>query len=314
MVFSVNLPQIEGTTWFNSDPLTNKDFEGKVVLLDFFTYSCVNCLRTLKHLRELHKKYSSLGLLIIGIHTPEFEFEKSPANVEKALKDLKIKWPVVMDNDLNLWHLLANKYWPTKYLANPAGKIVYSHVGEGKYLETENEIRTLFNLDPIEAEKFKLEDPLKTNFCLKPTPETYLGYHRGKPANEEELVYDMPYNFVKPEIIAEDRFALDGQFNLKPEFVESVNYNSTVHLHFSATEINLVIIPVDESCTLEVKLNGEKIPDNLAGADVQDGMLKVTDNRMYELLKADQGLSGVLTIQPFEGNFRAFAFTFSGCN
>jgi thiol-disulfide isomerase/thioredoxin len=166
MVFSLNLPQIEGTPWFNSEPLTNKDFEGKVVLLDFFTYSCVNCLRSLKHLRELHKKYSSLGLVIIGIHTPEFEFEKSSANVEKALKDLKIKWPVVIDNDLNLWHLFANKYWPSKYLSNKDGKIVFSHVGEGKYLETENEIRTLLELDPIEPEKFKLEDYKTNRRCM----------------------------------------------------------------------------------------------------------------------------------------------------
>lgn len=314
MAFLINLPNITAETWLNSEPLTEKDLKNKIVLVDFFTYSCVNCIRTLKHLKQLHKKYTDLGLLIIGIHTPEFDFEKSVSNVATALKDLKIKWPVALDNDLNLWHLFANKFWPSKYLANKDQKIIYSHFGEGHYLETENEIRQLLGLEPLSEKEFKLEDPLKTNFCLKPTPETYLGYHRGKPANQEELVYDIPYNFVKLEDLPEDRFSLNGQFILKPEFVETINYNSIINLHFSATEINLVTIPVGEQCTAEIRLNGEKLPDSLSGKDVINGTVKIDKHRMYELVKADMGISGILTIQPFEGNFRAFAFTFSGCN
>ena len=313
MVFFTNLPKIEGSIWINSDPI--EELEAKVILVDFFTYSCVNCIRTIPHLVQLHKNYKDLGLQIIGVHTPEFEFEKDVENVKKALKKLKINWPVVIDNDNALWQAFGNKYWPTKYIANENKKIVYSHFGEGSYLETENEIRLLLGLDQISKEDFKLDDPLEINFCVKPTPETYLGYYRGKPQQDEELVYDMPYNFARPENLEADRFSLSGQFNLKAEFVESVNFQSSLILSFTATEVNLVVLPVGEECKIKIQLDGQDLTPKQRGKDVDtESYLTVLESRMYNLVKSKEGLTGALTLTPQEGNFRAFAFTFSGCN
>jgi thiol-disulfide isomerase/thioredoxin len=312
-LFYSNLPKIESETWINRDE--NLDLEGKIVLVDFFAYSCVNCLRTIPFLKQLERKYASLGLVIIGVHTPEFEFEKIQANVQNAIDYYKISWPVAIDNNLEIWHQFSNKYWPTKYLSNQNGKIVYSHIGEGNYLETENQIRSLLELEPISKEDYKLDDPLENNFCIKPTPETYLGYHRGKSQQDHELMYDLTYNYAKPEVIDQDRFALSGQFILMSEFVESVNFNSRIFLNFSATEVNLVVMPVNEQCTIELLINGEKVLKKFWGKDIQeDGKVVVGEAKMYNLLKIKEGFSGELQINAFEGNFRAFAFTFSGCN
>jgi thiol-disulfide isomerase/thioredoxin len=312
-LFFSNLPKIETETWLNCEEAP--DLTEKIVLVDFFTYSCVNCIRTFKHLQSLYKKYSSLGLVIVGVHTPEFEFEKNIENVKEALEKYKIEWPVAVDNNLAIWQEFSNKYWPSKYLANTKGKIIYSHFGEGSYLETENEIRALLGLDPIAKEDFHIDDPLEGSFCIKPTPETYLGSHRGKPQQDQELVYDIAYNFAKTDNLDDDRFSLSGQFVLMSEFVESVNYNSKVYLKFSGTEVNLVVIPVAESCKIQIRLDGEPLLKKHYGKDLnENGELEVTSHRMYNLIKSKEGLTGEITLIAHEGNFRAFAFTFSGCD
>lgn len=312
-MFYANLPNIETENWLNKPE--ELDLTGKVVLVDFFAYSCVNCLRTIPFLKQLDRKYASLGLVIIGIHTPEFEFEKNLENVSAAIEKYKITWPVAIDNTTALWQEFSNKYWPTKYLVDKNGKIIYSHVGEGNYRETENEIRTLLKLEAISKEEYKLDDPLENTFCIQPTPETYLGYFRGKPQQDNDLVYDLAYNFAKTENLKSDRFSLSGQFLLTPEYVESVNFNSKIYLNFSATELNLVVIPIGENCTIEVQINGEAPLKKFWGKDLnEDGKLVITEHRMYNILKAKEGLSAELALNPHESNFRAFAFTFSGCN
>lgn len=130
-------PEIVGDVWLGSKPFTKEDLKGKLVLVDFWTYSCVNCLRTIPYLKMWRDEYKDKGFLIIGIHTPEFDFEKNPKNVEKAIKDLGVGWPVVMDNEYINWNNFANHYWPAKYLVDKTGKIVYTHFGEGAYGETE---------------------------------------------------------------------------------------------------------------------------------------------------------------------------------
>lgn len=312
-MFFANLPKIVSDTWLNAEDAP--DLTDKVVLVDFFTYSCVNCIRTFPHLKQLQKNYGHLGLVIIGVHTPEFEFEKSIENIQMMLDKYKITWPVAVDNNHAIWDAFSNKYWPSKYLANQKQKIVFNHYGEGHYFETENEIRQLLGLEPILKEDFKLDDPLESNFCIKPTPETYLGYHRGKPQQDHELVYDIPYNFAKTDSLETDRFSLSGQFLLMSEFVESCNYNSSLYLNFSATEVNLVIIPVEESCKLKISFNGSDLLKKHYGKDLtEDGFLEVSEERMFTILKSKEGISGELCLNPLEGNFRAFAFTFSGCN
>jgi thiol-disulfide isomerase/thioredoxin len=312
-LFFANLPKIETENWLNVE--VTPEVEGKVVLIDFFSYSCVNCLRTIPHLRQLHRKYAAKGLIIIGVHTPEFEFEKDIENVKNAIEEQKITWPVAVDNTHEIWQQFSNKYWPTKYLANEKGKIIYNHVGEGNYLETENQICQLLGLELTAKEDFKLDDPLENSFCIKPTPETYLGYHRGKPQQDSELIYDSIYTFAKTESLEDDRFSLSGQFILMADYVESQNFNSKIHLRFNATEINLVVIPNGEQCTLELTIDGSPMLKKHYGKDLnEDGRLVVDKQKMYNILKSKEGVSAEISISAFEGNFRAFAFTFSGCN
>lgn len=311
-MFFSNLPKIEAAEWLNCE--SPPEIEGKVVLVDFFTYSCVNCLRTLNHLKQLHRNYASKGLVIVGVHSPEFEFEKSSENLQMALDKYKVTWPVAVDNSHEIWHSFSNKYWPAKYLANEKGKIVYSHFGEGHYFETENEIRELLGLDPISKEDFKLEDPLEnlSGSGVKVSPEIYLGYHRGKPAQaDDHLVYDTIYNFARSNEIEADRYSLSGQFLLRPEFVESVNYNSKLLVNVSGNEVNLIIAPIDESCKIELLFNDELLLKKMYGKDLdEDGRVLIDGSRMYNLMRDKDGFTGVLTVKAFEGNFRAFAFTF----
>ena len=173
---SLNLskaPKIMGIEgWINSEPLDLETLRGKVVLIDFWTYSCINCIRTLPHIKEWYKKYKDNGLVIIGVHTPEFEFEKKLSNVQSAVKDFGITYPVALDNNYSTWQNYDNHYWPAHYLINQDGAISYTHFGEGNYLETENEIRKLLKLpllNQLTEEK---------SFHGRITPETYLGSAR----------------------------------------------------------------------------------------------------------------------------------------
>src|SRR3989338_8304440 len=146
MIFSTKAPELEGITgWINTKLLTMEDLKGKVVLVDFWTYTCINCLRTLPYIKEWHEKYAKHGLVIVGIHTPEFEFEKDIRNVKDAVKRHKIKHPIALDSNYEMFKAYNNHYWPRKYLIDADGKIVYDHIGEGGYGETEEKIIELLN-------------------------------------------------------------------------------------------------------------------------------------------------------------------------
>ena len=186
----VKAPQINGENWLNGE---KPEMDDQVILVDFWTYSCVNCIRTLPYLQKWHEKYKDKGLIIVGVHTPEFEFEKDEQNVARALKDLGVDWPVVMDNYLEIWRSFANKYWPAKYLINRKGKIVYQHFGEGKYEETEKAIqKLLFNKGD---ELPELTTEIASAACFRPTPETYLGYARGHIVNIGGYYFDVVENY-----------------------------------------------------------------------------------------------------------------------
>ncbi|MBR9707234.1 MAG: redoxin domain-containing protein, partial [Candidatus Diapherotrites archaeon] len=153
-------PEIKGIkAWFNSDPLTLKSLKGKVVLVDFWTYTCVNCIRTLPALRNWHKKYAKKGLVIVGVHSPEFGFEKDPENVKAAVKKFGLKYPIAVDSDMKTWRSFSNMYWPAKYLFNREGKLVYKHFGEGSYSVTEQEIQMALGLKTkVDGEESKVHD------------------------------------------------------------------------------------------------------------------------------------------------------------
>ncbi|MBI4087710.1 MAG: redoxin family protein [Candidatus Liptonbacteria bacterium] len=272
-----------------------KGLKGSVVLIDFWTYSCVNCIRALPHLREWNKKYSEKGLVIIGVHTPEFEFEKNLENVSRAVKNFGIEYPVVMDNDYQIWSLYSNQFWPRKFLINKDGQIVYDHAGEGNYKETERQIqKALLEIDP----ELKLPPPSdeegSDGICYPVTPETYLGAMRGRTGKT---------------------WSFKGLWKVYPEFIEhgerKNNFEDYLELNFEGTEVNLVMESLaDQPVKIRLELDGKFLRE-----------VGVHEAKMYNLvLPADmipaataRGGRGQLKIFSKDQGLRAYAFTFGGC-
>jgi hypothetical protein len=269
------------------------------------------------YLRRWWERYKDKPFLIIGVHTPEFGFEKNPENVKRAISDLQIEWPVVLDNDYINWNNFANHYWPAKYLISSDGDIVFSHFGEGNYAETESAIQALVRHrigDKGYAEIPIVYDELEPGaVCFRPTPELYCGYARGNLSNDGGYWYDIVFEYRKPEVISRDSVALAGEFLATPEYVQSAGPDSTLYLDFHATEVNVVLSALDGLTKLEVKLNGKPIPDEIKGADLSNSELIIKEPRMYRALKSDKLIQGTLSVKVIEGRFQAFAFTFSGC-
>jgi thiol-disulfide isomerase/thioredoxin len=310
-------PEINGDIWFNSHQLTEDDLKGKVVLVDFWTYTCANCLRTLPYLRDWWDKYRTEDFLIIGVHTPEFEFEKETENVRQAVESLQITWPVVLDNDHTNWNNFANRYWPAKYLIDKSGNIVYSHFGEGAYAETEIMIQNLIkdNLGPREMPNIREDEHTHGPVCFVPTPELYCGYFRGILANPEDFVENEEHEYkVTPADLPHDVIALDGKFLAAEEYLESREKGASILLEFKGTEVNLVLHPVGDEATVILSFDQQELTPEIQGTDVNDcGEVVVNTPRMYNLIKSRRVLHGILSIRAEAGNFRAFAFTFSGC-
>jgi len=309
------LPDIKGHVWIGSEPITLDDIAGKVVLVDFWTYSCVNCLRTLPHLREWHEKYKNDGLVIIGIHTPEFEFEQEPKNVKEAMLRLGVTWPVLLDNDFENWDAFNNKFWPAKYLADTEGNIVYTHFGEGNYEETESKIRELLGLGgPGEKTETKNEEHVHGAVCSIATAESYCGYMRGNIANELGYAEDTEEEYKTNPDAKEGEINLNGKFFVTHEYAESRGVGATLSLALRGTEVNLVMSFAKGEATVEVLWNGKSMPKELRGKDIsEEGKLVISRSDIYNLIKSDKPVEGTITIRAEKGNFRAYAFTFSGC-
>lgn len=179
---TVRAPEI-GRIWFNSPPLTMRQLRGRAVLIDFWDYTCVNCIRTLPYLKEWHERYKDKGLTVIGVHTPEFLFARYETNVERGIEEFGLSYPIVVDSNFELWEAFANRYWPTKYMIDAEGYLRYAHFGEGAYQETEQAIQELLREINPEIALPPLMAPLRESdaqgaVCYRPTAELYLGHKR----------------------------------------------------------------------------------------------------------------------------------------
>jgi len=306
--------------FINTDEFALKDLIGKkVILVDFWTYSCINCQRTFPYLNAWHEKYKDMGLEIVGIHTPEFEFEKDYDNVVAATKKYGIKHKVVQDNDYATWKAYNNRYWPAKYLIDIDGYIVYRHFGEGMYEETENKIIELLNErrerlgeSEVVAEATRPKDAKEVDFHEIYTPETYLGYSRIK------AIANLPStkclggicDYKKTGALPMNAYELDGGWNIQPEYAESTEDTGSIIIHFSANQVNLVA-GGDKQIVAEIYLDGKLISNDFSGNDVSDGKLIFGEYDLYNLvdLKGDYG-SHTLEIKALEPGLKAFAFTF----
>jgi len=294
---------IAGGEWFNTKPLKLSDLRGKVVLVDFWTYSCINCQRTLPYLKSWWEKYHDKGLVIIGVHSPEFEFEKDPKNVAQAIRDFGIKYPVVQDNNLATWQAYNNEYWPAEYFIDKDGLIRHTQFGEGNYDEDEKEIQQLLS-ETGKTVNEKINNPTYT--VEAQTPESYLGYARIQNiASPEQISQDQQAVYSIPNPLPENYFAYEGTWTIKSEYAEPTN-GSKLDFNFNAMDVYLVASPKNGTSYMKVLVDGK--PQYL-GIDAQDGVVTVDKDRLYKLVHLSTPGQHVLEIQ-FDGNIQLYAFTF----
>jgi cytochrome c biogenesis protein CcdA/thiol-disulfide isomerase/thioredoxin len=305
-------PELTGITdWINSQPLTLAQLKGKVVLLDFWTYSCINCIRTLPHITQWYKEYKDKGLVIIGVHTPEFAFEKNKQHVEDAVKRFNITYPVALDNNYQTWQAYDNHYWPAHYLINQDGMIVKTHFGEGDYVEMENAIRALLNLPFVEksptpspARPAVSDEALAKSEAVEGqqiTPETYLGFERGDRYNPSlQIQKDKAALYQSTQPLSDDQVDLKGNWTVAKDHIHSEKDDSEIILNFIATQVYLVM-QSDQPQQIMVLLDGKPI-----------SQIKVHEPRMYDILDLKENYGRhTLTLQCPQG-INVYVFTFGG--
>lgn len=299
---------IVGGIWMNSYPLTLKDLRGKVVLVDFWTYTCINCIRTLPYLKSWHQKYKDKGLVIIGVHTPEFEFEKNPDNVEKAIKDFGIEYPVMQDNDYATWNAYNNRYWPAEYFIDKTGKIRRTHFGEGDYDESE-----LFLQKLLEEKGESIDIPISnpTYTIQARTPETYLGYKRLEYlSSPEKINVNQKAQFTAPAALPNNQFALSGFWTIGDEYAMPEK-GSALIIDFEAKDVFLVMRPKEnQEGKIKVYLEENIVSEDSRGVDVVDGIVTVDTDRLYSLVKFTNSSRHILRLEFLDNNLELYAFTF----
>ena len=306
----VQAPEFAGIdAWLNSQPLTMAGLRGKVVLIDFWTYSCINCIRTLPYVTAWDRAYRDHGLVVVGVHAPEFEFEKKMENVANAIKAHGIAYPVAQDNRLGTWSAFANRYWPAHYLINKEGRIVYTHFGEGGYDVTEHNIRVLLGLNDAKRAEAK---PAETGEAGRlQTPETYLGYGRAENfSSKEHAQPDRASDYTYPDFLLLNHWALAGSWEIGRENITAQAAKAKLRLNFFSGRVFLVLgsannEPVQASLTLNGKPLGK-----LLGKDVKDDKVTVTSPTLYELVNQGEAGNGILEITAESPGLQAFAFTF----
>lgn len=299
----------------NTDAITIGGLIGKkVVLVDFLTYSCINCQRTFPYLNAWYEKYKDQGLEIVGIHTPEFAFEKDIENVRKAMKDFGITHPIVLDNDYSTWNAYGNRYWPRKYLIDIYGNVVYDHIGEGGYEETEAKIRELLaeRADVLGAEKPDTDAELASRGVVSEktaakSPETYFGSLRneylanGMPHRRGEHSASLPSTFMRNALY------LGGAWDIQSEYAESVS-EATVVYRYNAKEVYIV---ADAGSPIEVEVLQDGVPiGGASGVDVKSGVVTMKESRLYKLVRNPEAGEHLLKLKVHGKGLRFYAFTF----
>lgn len=310
-------PELVGIAgYINTTPVDLKEsMKDKVILYDFWTYSCINCIRTLPYITAWNTKYADQGLLIIGIHSPEFEFEKDFNNVQTAVKQYNISYPVLQDNDMKTWKAFENRYWPRKYIADSEGYIRYDHIGEGGYDETEKIIQELLQernqlLDLNNTTVQTLVDLEEHQFTASQTPELYFGYNfafgRNQLGNSEGFNPEQIVTYSLPEKLARDYFYLEGQWQNFGDRMKLVSENGKIILPYFAKSVN--IVATNESI-LQILLDGKSVTLQDAGSDVQNGTVHILGDRLYNLISSNNADTHTLTIIAKPG-FEIYTFTF----
>lgn len=300
--------------FINTEAFELKDLIGeKVILIDFWTYSCINCQRTTPYLNAWHDQYADDGLVIVGIHTPEFDFEKVVANVEDAVKDLGIEFPVVMDNDFSTWRAYRNRFWPRKYLIDIDGFIVYDHIGEGAYEETEAKIRELLEeRNAVLGMETELDDRVDVNVDAPSSgqsPEVYFGSGRN-----ELLANGIPGQsgtqiFNKLEEFGLNKLYLYGDWDIRDEFAKLESDEGGVNFRFKGKKV-FFVGSADEPVRVQVLIDGEAAGE-FAGDDVdEEGFITVDSEKLYKAFDAEEFGEHLLELRSEGSGLNIFTFTF----
>jgi thiol-disulfide isomerase/thioredoxin len=314
------LPDLSGaTSWINSAPLTPESLRGKVVVVDFWAYSCINCLRSLPAVEAWYGKYKDSGLVVIGIHTPEFPFEKNEANVRKAMRKFGVEFPVALDNDYRLWRGFHNQFWPAHYFMDATGRVRFHHFGEGDYEQSEAWIRTL-----LEERNHQKPPELAVTMAATgaeaaseasgvQSPETYIGYIRAQNfASPEGFNEDEAQLYHAPAKLALNQWALEGQWKDESQIATLQSATGGIDFHFYARDLHLVLGSAEGApLRFRVTLDG-KPPGADHGEDCdEDGEGVVTGSRLYQLIRQKSGARDRLfRIEFLAPGVQAFSFTF----
>jgi thiol-disulfide isomerase/thioredoxin len=303
-------PELVGIThWINSQPLTLKDLRGKVVLIDFWTYSCINCLRTLPYVTSWYNKYKDDGLVVIGVHSPEFAFEHDTANVEAAVKQDKIAYPVAQDNNFATWQAFHNEYWPAEYFIDAQGNIRHTHFGEGNYDESEQVIQTLLAEAGHTVQTSLTQGPT-VQFSARETPETYIGTARQSRFASPEGDNSGQGLYTFPAKLPLHGFAVSGLWDFESEFAQTATAGDELEIHFFAQDVYLVMTS-DQPATVKVSLASPNAPNHSEDVDSL-GQVTVQASRLYHLVGLGNTAEGMLTLHFDSPGVRVYAFTFGG--
>ena len=306
--------------WLNSPALTAADLRGKVVLIDFWTYTCINWLRTLPYVRAWAEKYRDQGLVVIGVHAPEFAFEKDISNVRWAVKDMRIDYPVAVDNDHVIWRAFRNQYWPALYFVDAQGRVRHHHFGEGAYEQSEMIIQVIAGRERIERRDRKpvsvdargLE--VAADWGNLRSAENYVGYGRAQNfASPGGALRDKPRVYALPMRLRLSDWALSGDWTVKKEAAALNKPNGAIAHRFHARDLHLVMGPAtpETSVRFRVLIDGQP-PGAAHGIDVDEqGYGRVTEQRLYQLIRQTKPIADrQFEIEFLDSGVEAFAFTF----
>ena len=314
-------PSLSGATgWLNTKALNLANLRGKVVLIDFWTYTCINWRRTLPYIREWEAKYKDQGLVVIGVHTPEFLFEYETDNVSKAIQEMNIVYPVAMDNGYKIWRSFNNNYWPALYLIDTKGKIRYQKFGEGDYAEAELQIQQLLSEASGKNISTALATPPLDGVEAAPdwgnlqSPENFLGYNRTEGfASPGGVVADQRKIYTTPQQLKLNQWALTGEWTMGEESIFLNKEHGKVIYRFHARDLHLIMGPAKPGHTIKFRvLIDGKTPGLSHGLDIDsNGNGTVTEQRMYQLIR-QQGsiIDREFQIEFFDPEVEVFDFTF----
>jgi thiol-disulfide isomerase/thioredoxin len=315
------MPSLGGATeWLNSQPLTSASLRGKVVLIDVWTYTCINWLRTLPYVRAWAEKYQNHGLVAIGVHSPEFAFEKNLDNVRRAAKQMKVTHPIAIDSNFAIWRALKNQYWPARYLVDAQGRIRHHHFGEGEYQQSERIIQQLLaeaGRDGISRELVSVDGrgaEAAADWVNLKSPENYLGYERTENfASPGGAVSDKRRAYAVPAQLRFNHWALSGDWTMNKQAAVLNQTNGRIAYRFHARDLHLVMGPARQGTSVRFRVRIEGKPPGAAhGIDVDEqGNGTVSEQRMYQLIRQPKPIADrQFEIEFLDAGVEAFAFTF----